>query len=70
MKNAPATAPAAVSERDFGAGATVGVLVPLPLGAPYDYRVPADLTVRLGDFVVVPLGPRQVNGVVWAEGHG
>ena len=70
MKNAPATAPAAVSERDFGARATVGVLVPLPLGAPYDYRVPADLTVRLGDFVVVPLGPRQVNGVVWAGGTG
>ena len=70
MKNTPATAPTTVSERDFGPGTTVGVLVPLPLGAPYDYRVPPDLTVRLGDFVVVPLGPRQVNGVVWARGTG
>lgn len=52
-----------------GAG-TVGVLLPLPLRGPYDYRVPAGMAVAPGDFVSVPLGPRQVAGVVWGAGQG
>ena len=67
MDRAPATASHAA---DFGPGSMVGVLIPLPLDGPYDYRVPEDLAVDLGDFVSVPLGPRQVNGVVWAKGSG
>lgn len=43
----------------------IAVLLPLPLEGPYDYVVPEALTVRAGDFVAVPLGPREVLGVVW-----
>ena len=57
-------------QRRFAAGARVAVLVPLPLSAPYDYRVPDEMALAEGDFVVVPLGPREVAGVVWGEGLG
>jgi primosomal protein N' (replication factor Y) len=41
-------------------------LLPLPLVAgAYDYRVPAAMRVNPGDFVVVPLGGREVVGVAW-----
>jgi len=46
------------------ASRTVTVLLPLPLGKGYTYGVPAELDVAPGDFVSVPLGQRQVNGVV------
>ncbi len=62
--------PATSHGRDFRSGETVAVLIPLPLGSAYDYRVPPGLTVGIGDFVTVPLGPRQVNGVVWSKGAG
>ena len=45
--------------------ATVPVLLPLPLEAPYDYLVPEGLALAPGDFVRVPLGPRERIGVVW-----
>jgi primosomal protein N' (replication factor Y) len=45
--------------------ARVRVLLPLPLGDAYDYRVPAGMAVTPGCFVVVPLGGREVAGVVW-----
>ena len=42
------------------------VLLPLPLAAgSYDYRVPDGLAVAVGDVVRVPLGGREVLGVVW-----
>jgi len=44
---------------------TARVLLPLALPGAYDYAVPGDLDVRPGDFVRVPLGPREVTGVVW-----
>jgi primosomal protein N' (replication factor Y) len=44
------------------------VLLPLPLSGPYDYRVPEGMTVGPGDFVVAPLGGREVAGVVWGGG--
>src|SRR5581483_1661160 len=43
----------------------VSVLLPLPLGGTYDYRLPDEMTVAPGDFVMVPLGSREVAGVVW-----
>jgi primosomal protein N' (replication factor Y) len=46
-------------------GNSVRVLVPLPLDAPFDYALPADLRVAPGDLVEVPFGPRQVIGAVW-----
>src|SRR5262245_61197640 len=46
----------------------VDVLVPVALDQTYSYRVPDDVDVALGDFVAVPLGPRECTAVVWAEG--
>src|SRR5271154_4427935 len=45
----------------------VDVLVPVALDHPYSYRVPRGLELKAGDVVCVPLGPREVVGVVWAE---
>ena len=42
---------------------TVRVLLPLPLGDAYDYRVPEGIFVAPGQFVVVPLGKRVLAGV-------
>ncbi|HEX2017844.1 MAG TPA: primosomal protein N' [Aurantimonas sp.] len=44
---------------------TVPVLVPLPAERPYSYAVPEGMAVVPGSIVQVPLGPRQVAGVVW-----
>ncbi|HSV28769.1 MAG TPA: primosomal protein N', partial [Candidatus Omnitrophota bacterium] len=44
-------------------------MLPLPLAGAYDYRVGPE-PVRAGDFVAVPLGKREVVGVVWREGDG
>jgi primosomal protein N' (replication factor Y) len=46
----------------------VSVLLPLPLAGAYDYRVPPDLSVSVGSFVSVPLGKRDLKGVVWGGG--
>ncbi|GEO82236.1 primosomal protein N' [Pararhodospirillum oryzae] len=48
-----------------GAGARVAVLLPLPLAGPYDYRAPAGERLAPGLVVRVPLGRREVIGVVW-----
>ena len=48
----------------------VSVLLPLPLAGAYDYSVPHELNVSAGDFVAVPLGKRQLAGVVWGEALG
>ena len=42
------------------------VLLPLALEGPYSYRVPPELALEPGSYVAVPLGPRQMIGVVWA----
>lgn len=49
---------------------TVRVLLPLPLGDGYDYLVPPELSIEIGQFVTVPLGKKESVGVVWAEGSG
>ncbi|MBP2550299.1 primosomal protein N' (replication factor Y) [Neorhizobium galegae] len=43
----------------------VPVLVPLPVPEAYSYAVPDGMAVEPGSVVQVPLGPRQVIGVVW-----
>ncbi|NMG38028.1 primosomal protein N' [Chelativorans sp. ZYF759] len=48
---------------------TVPVLVPMPAERPYSYAVPAGMAVRPGSIVRVPLGPREVAGIVW-DGPG
>jgi primosomal protein N' (replication factor Y) len=45
----------------------VSVLLPQPLPEPFDYELPEGAEAPLGAFVVVPLGPREVIGVVWGE---
>lgn len=42
------------------------VLLPLALEGAYSYGIPAGMALQPGDFVAVPLGPRQMIGVVWA----
>ncbi|KZK89347.1 Primosomal protein N' [Pseudovibrio sp. W64] len=43
----------------------VPVLVPVAVAGAYSYKVPADMDVRPGSIVRVPLGPREVIGAVW-----
>src|SRR6202035_4449853 len=45
----------------------VDVLVPVALTQAYSYRVPRGMELKPGDVVGVPLGPREVLAVVWAE---
>lgn len=42
----------------------VPVLVPMPAERPYSYMVPEGMKVQPGSIVRVPLGPRQVAGIV------
>ncbi|MEO3387289.1 primosomal protein N' [Mesorhizobium sp. CAU 1741] len=43
----------------------VPVMVPMPAERPYSYAVPTGMSVRPGSIVRVPLGPREVAGIVW-----
>jgi primosomal protein N' (replication factor Y) len=45
----------------------VDVLVPVALDQTYSYRAPRGMELKPGDVVCVPLGPREVVAVVWAE---
>src|SRR6266545_3062243 len=45
----------------------VDVLVPVALNQNYSYRVPRGMELKPGDVICVPLGPREVVAVVWAE---
>lgn len=46
-------------------GRIVPVLVPMPAERAYSYALPAGMDAPPGSIVRVPLGPRQVAGVVW-----
>ena len=48
----------------------VAVLLPIPAAGPYSYAVPDGMHLSAGDHVQVPLGPRQVDAVVWGEAGG
>jgi primosomal protein N' (replication factor Y) len=41
------------------------VLVPVAVDIAYSYKIPPGLSLAPGDFVTVPLGTREVTGVVW-----
>jgi primosomal protein N' (replication factor Y) (superfamily II helicase) len=45
----------------------VDVMVPVALNQTYSYRVPRGMELKAGDVVGVPLGPREVLAVVWAD---
>ncbi len=57
------------STRSSSSSATrvVDVLLPVALDQAYSYRVPRGIELAPGDVVCVPLGAREVIGVVWAE---
>ncbi len=48
----------------------VSVLLPQPLPEAFDYALPEGVEVAPGSFVVAPLGPREMVGVVWAVKDG
>ncbi|MCD8562864.1 MAG: primosomal protein N' [Alphaproteobacteria bacterium] len=48
----------------------MAVLVPYPVDKAYDYIVPEGMSLAPGDYVAVPLGGREVQGVVWGEPAG
>lgn len=54
---------------EFKSGDLVGVLPSAPIDGLLDYRVSRS-GVDTGSFVLVPLGPRKVVGVVWDKGEG
>jgi primosomal protein N' (replication factor Y) (superfamily II helicase) len=63
------SASATSSPSSFCPGSRIAVLLPLPLAGAYDYRVGGE-SLAAGDFVAVPLGGREVVGVVWGPGSG
>ncbi|WP_137388441.1 primosomal protein N' [Rhodoligotrophos defluvii] len=65
----PARALDRFEESDATAAAqrVVDVLLPLALPGAYSYLVPPHLDVGPGDYVRVPLGPRDTIGIVWTE---
>ena len=48
----------------------VGILLPLPLGGAYDYRLGYDVELPRGTLVAAPLGPRQCLGIIWGDPDG
>jgi primosomal protein N' (replication factor Y) len=56
--------------RDSPRPRTAAVLVPMPAERPYTYAVPDGMQVEPGSIVRVPLGPREVAGVVWDADAG
>src|SRR4051794_38770478 len=62
MDHAPAAGTSSASSTRM-----VDVLVPVALDQTYSYRVPRGMELKAGDVVAVPLGPREVVAVVWAD---
>ncbi|PHP68453.1 primosomal protein N' [Zhengella mangrovi] len=56
--------------QDSAENRTVAVLVPMPSETPYTYALPEGMDAAPGAIVAVPLGPREVIGVVWDQGGG
>ncbi|HBR69198.1 MAG TPA: primosomal protein N' [Rhodospirillaceae bacterium] len=55
---------------DDKTAACLSVLVPYPVDKAYDYIVPEGIALSIGDYVTVPLGNRQIPGVVWGGAEG
>lgn len=51
--------------KDSNSKRIVPVFVPVPTERPYSYAVPDGMNVEPGSIVRVPLGPREVAGIVW-----
>jgi primosomal protein N' (replication factor Y) len=55
------------SRRPRTGARAVPVLVPMPADKPFSYAVPDGMEVVPGSIVRIPLGPREVAGIVWDE---
>jgi len=64
MPQTDATAPLSRTPR------AVSVLLPTAVVGPFDYLVPAETDIEPGDYVDVPLGKREMVGVVWGPAMG
>lgn len=53
------------TQENADAESCMNVLVPYPVDKAYSYIVPEGIAAAPGDYVVVPLGNREVPGVVW-----
>jgi primosomal protein N' (replication factor Y) len=54
----------------LGQNPRAGVLLPLPLRGPYDYKLPKGVEVARGLLVTAPLGTRETLGAVWGDAEG
>ncbi len=59
-----------VDASDFADKNVMRILVPYPMDKAYDYIVPHNLHITQGNYVCVPLGNREIIGVVWGEASG
>lgn len=57
--------PAEDEDKRIGLDSVCQVLVPYPVDKAYSYFIPPEIQVQPGDYVIVPLGNREVLGVVW-----
>ena len=49
---------------------TTAILLPLPFDYAFDYQISKDNDLKMGEFVLVPFGKREVVGVVWGKANG
>jgi len=54
-----------LNDEEAGQADVIAALVPYPFDKAYDYALPQGLQVSIGDYVCVPLGKREIPGVVW-----
>ncbi|MFK7839730.1 MAG: hypothetical protein AB8B83_05310 [Bdellovibrionales bacterium] len=57
-------------EKAESAQNVVSVLVPYPIDKAYDYVVSDGEDYQPGDYVIVPLGGREISAVVWGDAAG
>ncbi|MEI6730389.1 MAG: DEAD/DEAH box helicase family protein, partial [Pseudomonadota bacterium] len=48
----------------------IGVLLPLIFRKSFDYAIPYDMDLQIGDYVKVPFGKKSLWGVVWSQASG
>lgn len=56
-----------LQDTEKGNGRIIQVLVPYPVDKAYSYLLPPGLSAKPGGYVRVPLGSREVVGVVWGN---
>ena len=59
-----------IAETPIPAMERAGILLPLPLTGPYDYKLPRGINAVRGMLVAAPIGNRESLGVVWGSPEG